>query len=487
MRSPIQDPYTEFLSDNPEPGGKTMELNKEAQKLLEENKLKQAEKKLRKALSIFPLTVPAKNNLALIYYLREDYKKAISEAEEVIVHYPDHIFALCTLAASHFKLGEKERAESYIETAMRFYNQKSPKMEYLEKIVETLSEMEDDYRLHRFYLAKESENFSPLSLFRIGVAEANLKHWNRAERLWERVMDMESDWKFLESFLFSAKLIKEKRVPLFRFEYRVRREKGKLDILHPPPNVKAFCVDFIFRGTDKLQEGAFSLLTQYPEPWAEEALRWILRDPLLRDRVKMEAGMCLVEKGALKEGEPIHAYMKGKLREIIMQKKKIPGKPPPEAVEEFERGMEYRREGDPERAEECYKRAIELHPIFSSAMVNLANIYRTKEKFEEAEDLLLEALNIDPTPLTRFNLAGVYLEKGDIEEAEEILKEIKPEDMKGELAKFYSFWGLLYMSKGEFPQALDAFEKALSYPSSQAVREKIIRDIEFIKKVLREE
>jgi DNA-binding transcriptional MerR regulator len=71
-----------------------------------------------------------------------------------------------------------------------------------------------------------------------------------------------------------------------------------------------------------------------------------------------------------------------------------------------------------DRAEACYRRALELDPSLSNALTNLGNIRFRSGFSEEAETLYRQALEVDPDqPEAHYNLGFLAYERGDVADA----------------------------------------------------------------------
>jgi tetratricopeptide (TPR) repeat protein len=74
----------------------------------------------------------------------------------------------------------------------------------------------------------------------------------------------------------------------------------------------------------------------------------------------------------------------------------------------------------PEEAIQHYKKALELRPAFSEARTNLANVYLSQSRYDEAIKLYEESLNdmLYPTPyIAQGNLGWALYKKGETERA----------------------------------------------------------------------
>ncbi|QRN93776.1 social motility TPR repeat lipoprotein Tgl [Archangium violaceum] len=74
----------------------------------------------------------------------------------------------------------------------------------------------------------------------------------------------------------------------------------------------------------------------------------------------------------------------------------------------------------PEEAIQHYKKALELRPAFSEAKTNLANVYLSQSRYDEAIKLYEESLNdmLYPTPyIAQGNMGWALYKKGETERA----------------------------------------------------------------------
>jgi tetratricopeptide (TPR) repeat protein len=85
----------------------------------------------------------------------------------------------------------------------------------------------------------------------------------------------------------------------------------------------------------------------------------------------------------------------------------------------FQRGLALEEVGAPvAEAADAYRKAIEINPQASGALVNLGTIGFRKGKLLEAEAYYLRAVQADPDyPLAHFNLGNLFDEQGRVEEA----------------------------------------------------------------------
>jgi tetratricopeptide (TPR) repeat protein len=81
----------------------------------------------------------------------------------------------------------------------------------------------------------------------------------------------------------------------------------------------------------------------------------------------------------------------------------------------FQRGLELEQTGSPiEEIVDAYRKALELDPRSTGALVNLGTIYFNARNWKEAERYYTTALDVDPQyALAHFDLANLYDERGE--------------------------------------------------------------------------
>ncbi len=88
-------------------------------------------------------------------------------------------------------------------------------------------------------------------------------------------------------------------------------------------------------------------------------------------------------------------------------------------------GMEYWKRGDMKKAEEYFRRSMEINPNYAVAVNNVGYIEDTHGNLEKAEQLYVRAVWLDPTYLlAKRNLANLYIRMKKYKQATEQIQDI---------------------------------------------------------------
>ncbi|MCK4599819.1 tetratricopeptide repeat protein [Candidatus Bipolaricaulota bacterium] len=461
------DPFSAFLLRHPQMGEQVLKLNWEGQKLLDSGRTKAAERKFREATQICECAVPALNNLALCASLRGDIQRAIRTAHQALEYHPTNVFAHCTLAECYEELGQTKKACSHIERAIALLEDPAVPLDKLPKVIEALARLQWDEKIDQVYRSYQEgvgfeEALDGISWFYIGVAAINLGRVEEALALWDRAKEEEPRLGLPDLYTTAALLIQEGKAPPFRFSYRFRKEGESLDPKHPSEEIRPVVVEGIWQGQEDMRHSMVELLGMWEDAWAEAFLRLMLTQSELSDDLKTHAAGVLIERGVLAGDEEVEMHIGGKKRTVVLNRREIPREPPPEAAEQFERGLSCRQAGKITQAEEAYRKALKVAPYFSEAMVNLANICRITDRSEEGERLLRKAVDLEASPTAILNLAALCLQQDREEEGRDLLSQVSISDLdEGVLPLYHLLCGYLDLSDGEFASAREAFQQLL--------------------------
>ena len=126
----------------------------------------------------------------------------------------------------------------------------------------------------------------------------------------------------------------------------------------------------------------------------------------------------------------------------------------------YQLGRLYSELEDDEKAATFYKKAIQIRPNLSQALVNLASIYDRQGKTELADRSMMEALKADPgSPFVNLNLGIYFLRAGKPEAAIGPLALSNQE--RGLRKRAFQFLGIAYKQVGVYGRAASFFRESL--------------------------
>ena len=124
-------------------------------------------------------------------------------------------------------------------------------------------------------------------------------------------------------------------------------------------------------------------------------------------------------------------------------------------------GMSHRNSGDVDKAIQAYQDVLDNFPYAREALYNLGLSYIAKGEFQQAEEVLLRAWEIDPRDAHIFNsLGAVYMNRGMDEKAESHFQQAIQLDSNYLLP--HANLGKLYIGRGRHEEALKALKKAVA-------------------------
>jgi len=149
----------------------------------------------------------------------------------------------------------------------------------------------------------------------------------------------------------------------------------------------------------------------------------------------------------------------------------------------------YSRKQDWAKAEESYKKAIELKPDMVDAYIGLANVYNAQKKFPEAQAMSAEAAkhggaaagagNAD----TFYNQGVIAWNGNDFPKAQELfLSAVKANDKHAEA---HFMLGQAYLNTGKLPEAAKEFETYIKIAPTGPNADKAKTNFEMLKQYIK--
>jgi tetratricopeptide (TPR) repeat protein len=167
-----------------------------------------------------------------------------------------------------------------------------------------------------------------------------------------------------------------------------------------------------------------------------------------------------------------------KLENIITVIQQAATERPAEAILPWAIGHAYNLQNQPEQAIPYLEKAVGLGEA-NRALRELANLYLTAQKFEQAQSLYLQLLQTNPNDLeANSGLAFIYAQQGRLDEAiqaNQIVLQQKPNDYDS-----LKNLAILFQQKGQLQEALNMAKQAQGVaPAAEAANwDKFISDIE---------
>lgn len=396
--------------------------------------------------------IPPRNNLAVIELEEGRAKRALALALEATRVDPGYVFSHVLLARARLRTGDRAGAAQTLRTAIRLYRDRvgtdpaaaQRDAEDAAAIIGAAGELEDDEAV--LAIAGTLPPQPPLArglkaqtYCFAGVAAFNLGRFDQADRYWGEAVRIEPRFGWVEYPRFAASHIARGDVPPIRLPYATElpelRDPGIPEI---PGFARAVLVHSLWSAKDEIAAGAMAFLDRSPDPWATELLRRLLTARGLRDEQRMRAAMALRRKGAVQPGTPLRMRIGNRLREVRVETREVDlGRhlnAVPEARRLSEAALRARNAGDLAEAERLYRKALDIQPELVPAMVNLANVLRSRKQPEAAREWLEKAARTVPMPVVLFNLAVTYAELKNWEAAAGAFDQLlRPPEVPGAL------------------------------------------------------
>lgn len=403
------------------------ELNERAQDLMHAGRYEEAEALMRRAIEGWPKFAPARNNLALLYWVQGRFEEAI---ETLRAAEPGNVFAAALGAELTFLTGTAEEIQAAYE---RLEGMEPLDPCALGKKIEALSWRRMHDAVLRAVEGARCPRHNDMYYF-AGVAAANLGELERARAYLRRV---ERD----------SPLFDRARRTLDRLDKGPGTLHGEFDYFQPMDYLPAAVLERLIKMTtagakevitdlalwqiNLGEDEGVRILAEIDSPRAIELLKRLAFGTFGEDKLRMTALIELNAKGIVKTGEKVRFFQNGEWTTLAMQgqievtpevTKFVEG----EARELLANAIEAQEKGDLDRAEALLNKALEAQPDLDSAYQNLAVLEARRGRYAEAEKLARKALEINPQYVFGVaTLIELLLQQEKTKEAQQVLKEFK--------------------------------------------------------------
>jgi len=427
--------------------------NEEVRFFMDHQQYRQARQVAEKLLKKHPSFVPAINNLSQVHALQGEAGQAIALSERVLEIAPDNVHALSNLTRLLFLAGRRGEAA---HMAQRMKDSRAPAADLWTKKAEALAYLADHDGLlelyHRSRSEGKSEEESALLLHLIAVAMHNKGRECEARRLWRQALKIEpsfelarqnlddldrpigernAPWAFSLHYWITERILRElyqalKTGARRKNEQVARIETGKF--LQQHPELISLAPHLLAHGDAKCREFVLNLVRTTRDPALLGTLREFALGQRGSDELRMQAAELLSEEGILPWGS-VSLWVKGEWKDILMFNFEIT--PEAEVLHKHpkvqalaEEAFYALREKDGRRAQELLEEAIALDPD-SPSLHNLAMAYELQGQPEKAHAMIREIHTRFPDYF--FGIAGaarLAIKAGDLDTAHALLNSL---------------------------------------------------------------
>ncbi|CEP67412.1 Tetratricopeptide-like helical [Moorella glycerini] len=438
---------------------KAGELVARGQKLLDKGDFKGAAKAFAAALEKEDV-VPIRNNLALSLFHSGDPKRALEVIQPALNTDEEYKranpFTYALASQIFFAQGRGEEARQWLKKAVQsfdaglaeFYRARSQVphhfREYTVSIMRAAAELNDHRQVFELYRRWETCHVSWENKFLAGVACFNLGRYKRAASLWSSISGVYRLFAAMQQVAF---MVERGVIPPFAMSYTTYTQE-EIDAI-----IKTCAVDkearrrywqdgyilmvllsYILEAGETPAAGMVAhSLVAYAGEWGEK-LGWkILESPGFSPTVKMAAAEAFIERGLLKEGEPVRMFIEGENRLVHIKKTPVVLGTDKELDAIVERAFELRDKGQVDAAIDLLQDLQQQGKFYPRAMMALANLLRQKGELAEALRIMSMLKEVGPEdPAVLFNYAALMLQMDRIEEARASLEKIAREGLSEE-------------------------------------------------------
>jgi tetratricopeptide (TPR) repeat protein len=179
----------------------------------------------------------------------------------------------------------------------------------------------------------------------------------------------------------------------------------------------------------------------------------LLQDPVLSVRISAASLLAAAPRETLNPGQ--RKALDRAVQEYVASQQINADRP----ENQLNLGLLYTRTGGFEKAEEHYRQAIKLDPIFAPAYVNLADLYRSLNRDQDGEKMLREAIKAVPDDADVMHALGLLLVRGKRVD-ESLTWLMRAAERAPENARYAYVYGVALNSIGQTDKALDVLASA---------------------------
>lgn len=403
----------------------------------------------KELLVIKPQMVSARNNLALCLFQTNQMSDALQIARETVQMFPENRFAQALLGKTLFLLGEMDDADRIADQVAESF---ATQQDALAAQAEFLSFMGRDDAVVRLVEYSDTlreivppcrgllYHYKAVAMMRMGQEEAARDSWKRClkdfpgcsparQNLDELKREKGSHAPWAEPFAkwIPALVLKDiaKTLSLNFSDSRSPMAKVLKEWSHLPRLVPAL----LDRGDQFAREFALLVARLFPTAELYEALKTFATGQRGPDSMRMSALSFLREQKQIRS-EAVRFWSNGAWTDLVTFSADVNFEPVPHPNEMVNRlinsGINAMHRDDLQRAEDAFRKCIEIDPDFPTAWHNLAGVQfrkRDQSSEEEAKRILQDLFQRFPDyPFARTSLAQQAIFENRLDDAQELLK-----------------------------------------------------------------
>ncbi|WP_204104430.1 MULTISPECIES: tetratricopeptide repeat protein [Spirulina sp. CCY15215] len=431
---------------------KILILHEKTLSALAANNFAETQKYAQQLLEIEPNFASALNNLSFAYWYDNQPEAAIEVTEHCLETNPDSFHAIANYIFYRTWQVRKDEVQEYAEQLKTPNDAWKKDPDYWIKAAEAFSWLEDDESVFDLYTLAETddllEELPGYFYHYLAAAHLRAKNDREARSFWEKALEKNPQLSIAQENLEDMKqpvgvhhspwsfgidhwLIDEIRLGVIDAIEETLGEIDKLEdavryCLDKYPALNHLIPQMIMRGSPRSRSFAFLLAKYAKTPEILAVLRDVALSDIGPDGMRHEAGYIASKAGLMPSGKT-RMWIQGKWQEILLVGIEINDDMIDEHSEAASkllvRGTEALQDDNPKKAEEIFKKALQLEPEARDFKFNLAVSYQIQERKEEMEILCQEVYDRDPNyPFARIALAKIYLDRKEFDKAEALIE-----------------------------------------------------------------
>lgn len=326
----IRSPYHEFILSQPNQAKRIHSLLETGRRLLEAGQTDEARRLFLQVLSIYPLVIPALNNLALIALREGDISRAVDVIHEVLRCDPHDPIAH-SLATQCYYYRESEpmvhfHVDATISSFIRLAKEGDPvDPTYIERafpfVFQALLISEEDTSIIELYESVADRSWTALELTWVAIAMFNRGKVNDAHLIWRRAAKMSRFEPAATYAMLAQHVLSEELLP-FTLDYELILPEDEDFAPYTPSSLTvARTITDVFRCPTGEAQALLAQLVEYDVPGQDYFLRRLLQNGRLAPGVRMAAAIQLIWLG---DEEPLAERLQDEFAPSTLSPEDVP-------------------------------------------------------------------------------------------------------------------------------------------------------------------